>query len=123
MPNSLHSGCRHAPCLDTSSCLLLSILELSDTKVFEPLIRALLGTAAHFCEVLVDWQSLVPSVVVDIDKNQRAINIRPSFPEIGSGKCKAELWTTNSAKEMVWISVFSGELVCFHTHPPLKTNP
>ena len=28
--------------------LLLSSLELSDTKVYEPYIRALLGTAAHF---------------------------------------------------------------------------
>ena len=28
-------------------------LELSDTKVYEPLIRARLGTAARFCRVLV----------------------------------------------------------------------
>ena len=33
----------------TSSFLLLSRLELSDTKVYEPYIRALLGTAAHVC--------------------------------------------------------------------------
>ena len=33
--------------------LLLSSLELSDTKVYEPQIRALLGTASHFCEVVV----------------------------------------------------------------------
>jgi len=26
---------------------------LSDTKVYEPQIRALLGTASHFCEVVV----------------------------------------------------------------------
>ena len=31
------------------SYLLLSILELSDTKVYEPYIRACLETAAHFC--------------------------------------------------------------------------
>jgi len=36
-----------------SSSLLLSSLELSDTKVYEPHIRALLGTASHFCEVVV----------------------------------------------------------------------
>ena len=30
--------------------LLLSSLELSDTQVYEPEIRARLGTAAHFCE-------------------------------------------------------------------------
>ena len=33
--------------------LLLSSLELSDTKVYEPQIRARLGIAAHFCEVVV----------------------------------------------------------------------
>ena len=32
------------------SSLLLSSLELSDTKVYEPQIRARLGTAAHSCE-------------------------------------------------------------------------
>ena len=31
------------------SSLLLSSLELSDTKVYEPYIRALLGTASQFC--------------------------------------------------------------------------
>jgi len=33
--------------------LLLLRLELSDTKVYETQIRALLGTASHFCEVVV----------------------------------------------------------------------
>jgi len=36
-----------------SSSLLLSSLELSDTNVYEPQIRARLGTAAPFCEVVV----------------------------------------------------------------------
>jgi len=35
------------------SSLLLSSLELSDTQVYEPYIRALLGTTSHFCEVVV----------------------------------------------------------------------
>ena len=34
-----------------SSFLLLSILELSDTQVYEPCIRTLLRTASHFCDV------------------------------------------------------------------------
>ena len=38
---------------EVSSFLLLSSLELSDTKVYEPQIRALLGTATHFCEAVV----------------------------------------------------------------------
>ena len=36
-----------------SSSLSLSSLEMSDAKVYEPSIRALLGTASHFCEVVV----------------------------------------------------------------------
>jgi len=37
----------------SSSSLSLSSLELSDTKVYEPYIRAHRGTAAHFCEAVV----------------------------------------------------------------------
>ena len=35
------------------SSLLLPSLELSDTQVYEPLIRDLLGTASQFCRVVV----------------------------------------------------------------------
>ena len=37
----------------SSSSSLLSRLELSDTEVYEPLLRALLGSASHFCEVAI----------------------------------------------------------------------
>jgi len=36
-----------------SSSLLLSSLEMSDTEVYEPEIRARLGPVAHFCEVVI----------------------------------------------------------------------
>ena len=36
-----------------SSSLLLSSLELSDTTIYEPYVRALLGIASHFCEAVV----------------------------------------------------------------------
>jgi hypothetical protein len=42
-----------ARCEDLSSSLLFSNLELSDTKVHEPSIRAFLGTDLHCCEVVV----------------------------------------------------------------------
>jgi len=42
------------------SSLLLSSLELSDTQVYEPQIRALLGTASHFYEVVVFKVRTVP---------------------------------------------------------------
>jgi len=44
-----------------SSSLLLSGLELNDTKVNEPSIRARLGTASQFCEVAVVNMRTVPN--------------------------------------------------------------
>jgi len=52
-PESRKSGLETRHAHPSSSSLLLSSLELSDTKVYEPQIRALLGTALHFCEVIV----------------------------------------------------------------------
>ena len=47
-------GCWYGKQKTSSSfSLSLSSLELSYTKVYEPQIRALLGTASHFCEVVV----------------------------------------------------------------------
>jgi hypothetical protein len=46
-----------------SSYLLLSSQELSDTKVYEPKIRALLGTAQHLCEVVVLQLKTVPILI------------------------------------------------------------
>ena len=45
--------CSARPFTGSSSSSLLLILEMSETKVYEPQIRALLGTATHFCAVLV----------------------------------------------------------------------
>ena len=44
-------GASHAT--SSLSSLLLSSLELSDTTIYEPQIRALFGTASHFCQVVV----------------------------------------------------------------------
>ena len=41
------------PLCSSSSSLLLSSLELSDKKVYEPQMQARLGTASHFCKVVV----------------------------------------------------------------------
>ena len=41
-----------------SLSLLLSSLELSDTHVYEPYIRALLGTAAHLCKVVLKLRTV-----------------------------------------------------------------
>jgi len=57
-PPPRHPRGRGTP--QTSSSLLLSSLELSDTTVYEPYIRALLGTASHFCEVVVLKLRTVP---------------------------------------------------------------
>jgi len=45
-----------------ASSLFLSSLELSDTKAYEPLIRALLGTASHFCTPVTPNYILQPPV-------------------------------------------------------------
>ena len=37
-------------------------LELSDTKVYEPQIRALIGTAYHYCEAVVLASRPVPTL-------------------------------------------------------------
>ena len=50
----------------SSSSLLLSSLELSETKVCEPYIRARLGTAAHVCEVVVLKLRTLPIVISEV---------------------------------------------------------
>jgi len=57
-PESFTLNPQHAPWLPTpnpqpSSSLLPSSLESSDTQVYEPSTRALLGTASHFSEVVI----------------------------------------------------------------------
>ena len=47
------SRLRQASGIVCFSSLLLLSLELSDTKVYESQIRALLGSASHFCEAVV----------------------------------------------------------------------
>ena len=46
--------------ISSSSSLLLSSLDLSDTRIYEPSIRALLGTARHFCSAVVLKLIIVP---------------------------------------------------------------
>jgi len=48
------------------SSLLLSSLELSDTKVLSLKLRALLGTASHFCEVVVLKSRTVPNARLNL---------------------------------------------------------
>jgi len=55
--------------VSSSSSVLLSSLELSDTKVYEPYIRALLGTASHFCEVVVLKLRTVPTKERGFDRH------------------------------------------------------
>ena len=56
----LNQSISNAPCLLLlfSFSLLLSSLELSDTQVYEPEIRALLGADSHFCKVVVPKRTL-----------------------------------------------------------------
>ena len=53
------------------SALLLSSLELSDTKEYEPEIRARLGTGSHFFEVAVLKSDPTPPEA----RNVRMLNV------------------------------------------------
>ena len=57
---------RHATLVpSSSSSLLLSSQEFSDTKVYAPQIRALLGVAAHLCQVIsFEWMVALWGLVV-----------------------------------------------------------
>ena len=53
-------------------------LELSDTEVFEPQIRALLGIAAHYCEAVVLQSRTVPSGTALAFPSSRPCMLLPS---------------------------------------------
>ena len=88
----------------SSSSLLLSSLESSDTKVYEPSLRARLGTASHFCEVVVlefsiSWpptdiksstMALIPATLFCVRSSQasegKSLSKMPKVAEIGCQK-------------------------------------
>ena len=72
---------------NSSSSLLLSSLELIDTKVYEPQIRALLGTASHSCEAVVLKLRTVP---------------------IGTAPTRQPILYISNSK--AWVDIFVGEL-------------
>ena len=75
------SKCVEITTPSSSSSLLLSSLELSDTQVLEPYIRALLGTASHFLHV---GHTQVARAKRALEKGNTASSARPA--EIGLGK-------------------------------------
>ena len=58
-------------------------LKLSDTRVYEPSIRARLGTAAHLCEVVV--LKLRTRVRLPPRRRANTAHIRQSRPDFGLG--------------------------------------
>ena len=48
----LEQRCATLSAVASSSSVLLSSLEMSDTTIYEPYIRALLGTSSPFCEAV-----------------------------------------------------------------------
>ena len=60
-PSSCSGPARERTHQTSSSSSLFSSLELSDTKVYEPPIRALFGTASHFYEAVVLESRTVPN--------------------------------------------------------------
>ena len=52
-----------------SSSSLFSTGELSDTKVYEPQMRVLLGAASHFCEVN------IPKLILEHPKHRKIVGV------------------------------------------------
>ena len=89
------------------SSLLLSSLELSDIQVYEPFIRAFLGTASHFCEVLVLKSALVRQWLVanrhvgpdpsneEVDNSLRSLLERKGH-QVGPATLTSQLLTLKS---------------------------
>ena len=73
------------------SSVLLSSLELSDTQVYEPSIRALLGIASHFCEVidLVMLERQARKRRVMQQNDPAAITVRVSKQIKPTSRCKS----------------------------------
>ena len=88
------------------SLLLPSSLELSDTKVYEPLIRALLGTTASICEVVVPKLRAVVSPFKDLIPS-----CKPRHPTLEPEPC-----TINAEPE---ITRLQGHLAHSKTPPPM----
>ena len=64
-----------------SSSLLLWSLELSDTKVFEPLIRALLGSALHFIAGTLHTEPYTPTPTpYTLNAKPSTLNLQPRTP-------------------------------------------
>ena len=94
---------RSPPRPSLSLLSLLSSLELSDTKVYQPSVRAFLGTAAHFCEVVVPLSSECGTHKTGKTRNwhiydsqgQNLAHTRQSRPESSTYETvKARLWHT-----------------------------
>ena len=94
-----------------SSSLLLSSLELSDTQVYPTQIRALLGTASHFCQVVVlklrTWSNAVDFIV---KSRGRGYQWRMKVGFIGS-------WSRKAGFTGLWFRVL-GWKFCFARGPP-----
>ena len=107
-------------CLILISSLLRSSLELSDTKVYEPSIRALPGTAAHFCKVVARVCSSLCSVCFDTTSNRSAQMHAWEQDEEGSGV--AESKKKEKFVTYVFWTIFSPIYVFMSPIPP-RTYP
>ena len=80
----------------SASSLLLSSLELSDASIYEPCIRALLGTAPHFCEAVVFQLRTAPlPPTLTIRPNRPILDLRftlTAFPYWGGSHCRSEIY-------------------------------
>jgi len=97
----------------SSSSLLLSSLELSDTKVYWPQTLALLGTSSHFCEVVILKLRTVPIGT--------ALNLRTLPVKAGSGELdKGEMCVPPSHRVLLVCQLFSPTTQRCLASPPIQ---
>ena len=85
-PRASSATCSSIQVAKPSSSPLLSSLELSDTTIYEPWMRALLGTAPHFCSAVViklRTVPLAPSPLALTPCRVSMAHIRQSRPDPG----------------------------------------
>ena len=89
------------------SYLSLSSLELSDTKAYEPQIRALLGTASQFCEVVVVKSWCVNPDNDGVLRQDARLGLRAHVP---GAAAYVMVWPRPNMARVMWEAQYVGGL-------------
>ena len=86
----------------------LSSLELSDTTVYEPSMRALLGTAAHFCKVGVLKLRTGPRRIGQDIRRKTPLSLRMAYRRVKRIAYRRAKWVAyRRVKRIAYCRVYS----------------